>query len=99
MCSLLEFPGLAGLAVGLLVLPVIWWIVWLVLPPGPFEMDPGREKDAFVPLFSAYLDIAKLVIGLASGSIAALVGAAVFRSQGGSWAVTYTLCIAVIPPC
>lgn len=76
-------PGFSGIAVGVLICPALWWIIWLTLPPGPFDMDIHGEKGTFIPLLSMYVDIAKFVIGLASGSIALLVGSAIFHSNGG----------------
>jgi hypothetical protein len=61
--------------------PALWWIVWLALKHGPFDMDFKGEKGTFMPLLAMYLDIAKFVIGLASGSIALLVGSAIFHSN------------------
>src|ERR1017187_499524 len=84
MCSLIQFPGLNGIAVGLSLLCVMGLVAWLSLEKGPFLMDPHGKAGAFLPLFSIYLDIAKFVIGLASGSIALLVGSAIFRSNGGA---------------
>ena len=49
-----------------------------------FRNEKGIEKGSFVPLLTIYLDIAKVVSGLASGSIALLVGAATFRSTGAA---------------
>lgn len=47
-----------------------------------FDFEPPGEKGAFEKLLSHYLDIAKVVIGLASGSIVLLIGSAAFRSAG-----------------
>jgi len=47
-------------------------------------MDIRGEKGTFIPLLSMYADIAKFVIGLASTSIALLVGSAAFRSTGAA---------------
>jgi hypothetical protein len=82
MCSLIQYPGFYGLVVGVLVFPALWWVIWAVLPPGPFNMDIRGEKGSFVPLLTMYVDIAKFVIGLASGSIALLVGSVTFRATG-----------------
>lgn len=82
MCSLFQSPGFYGVVVGLLMFPALWWIIWALLPPGPFDMDIHGETESFVPLLTMYVDIAKFVIGLASTSIALLVGSATFRATG-----------------
>ena len=74
-------PGFSGIAVGVLICPALWWIIWLTLPPGPFDMDIHGEKGTFIPLLSMYVDIAKFAMRLASGSIALLVGSAIFHSN------------------
>ncbi len=82
MCSVFQFPGLAGIIVGILLVVALWSFSRLSLEKGPFDMDPLGKDGAFLPLFSIYLDLAKFVIGLASGSVAVLVGAATYRSTG-----------------
>jgi hypothetical protein len=84
MCSLIQLPGFAGIVVGVLVVPALWWIVWATLPPGLFAMDVQDRIDSFLPILQMYIDMAKTVIGLASASIALLVGSATFRSTGGA---------------
>lgn len=84
MCSLIQFPGFAGIVVGVLMVPALWWIVWARLSPGPFAMDVRGRIDSFLPILQMYIDMAKTVIGLASASIALLVGSATFRSTGGA---------------
>ncbi len=42
-------------------------------------------------MLSMYVDIAKFVMGLASGSIVLLVGSTIFRSNGGGGSVLATL--------
>ena len=76
-------PGFGGIAVGVLIGPALWLIIWLMLPPGPFDMDFHGEKGTFIPLLSMYVDIAKFIMGLASGTIALLVGSAIVHSNGG----------------
>lgn len=44
-------------------------------------MDPNGEAGAFEPLLTHYRDIAKLIIGLAVGSIALLAGYVGFALQ------------------
>lgn len=53
-----------------------------------FRNEKGIEKGSFAPLLTIYLDIAKVVSGLASGSIALLVGAATFHSTGAGHLLT-----------
>lgn len=82
MCSLIQFPGFYGIVVGACVFGAIWGISAIALGEGPFEMDVLGEKGTFEPLLSNYLDIAKFVLGIASGSIVLLVGSAAFHSPG-----------------
>jgi hypothetical protein len=84
MYSLTQFPGFAGIVVGGLIGPALCWLIWATLPPGPFAMDVSGRIDSFLPILQMYIDMAKTVIGLASASIALLVGSATFRSTGGA---------------
>lgn len=92
MCKLFQFPGLYGIVVGICLLLLLGLLTWLLTPPkgktslrerllsNPlFEFDVKGEPGSFLPLFSIYLDIAKFILGLASGSIALLVGSTAFR--------------------
>jgi hypothetical protein len=90
VCSLFQHPGFYGITVGVLIVPALWWIIWTVLPPGPFAMDIRGEKSSFLPLLTMYVDIAKFVIGLASTSIALLVGSATFRTAGAAGPILST---------
>ncbi len=83
MVSLTQFPGFAGIVVGICVFFVIWGLAALQAGKGPFNMDAHQEKGAFEPLLSNYLDIAKFVLGIASGSIVWLVGSSAFRCDKG----------------
>jgi len=83
MCSLIQFPGFAGIVVGICVFFVIWGLAALQAGKGPFNMDAHQEKGAFEPLLSNYLDIAKFVLGIASGSIVLLVGSSAFHGDKG----------------
>jgi len=47
----------------------MWLLAWLALKATEFVFDAQDEKGSFEPLLSNYLDIAKFVLGLASGSI------------------------------
>ncbi len=97
MCSLIQFPGFAGIVVGITLFLIAWPLAWLLLWPNPkqkvswfkklimnhnFDFERPGEKGAFEKTLSNYLDIAKVVIGLASGSIVLLVGSASFHSSG-----------------
>jgi hypothetical protein len=92
---LIQFPGFHGIEVGIGLFLVVWTLAWLVLWPRRemswfkklisnhnFDFEPPGEKGAFEKLLANYLDIAKVVIGLSSGSIVLLVGSASFRSTG-----------------
>ncbi|MHB1937345.1 MAG: hypothetical protein ACYCOR_12260 [Acidobacteriaceae bacterium] len=93
MRSLIKFPGFYGIEVGIGLFLALWMLAWLVLWPcremswfkklvlnHSFDFELPSEKGAFEKLLANYLDIAKVVIGLASGSIVLLVGSASFRS-------------------
>jgi len=82
MCTMFQFPGLYGILVGAGVLCITWSVAWLGLKGTTFNFDAHGEKGAFQPLLSNYLDLAKFVIGLASGSIVLLVGSASFSKAG-----------------
>jgi len=95
MYSLIQYSGLRGIEVGIGLFLVFWILAWLLLWPDgemswckklisnhSFNFEPPEEKGAFEKLLAHYLDIAKVLIGLASGSIVLLVGSASFRSAG-----------------
>jgi hypothetical protein len=86
MCSLIQFPGFHGIEVGIGLFLVAWPLAWFMLWPRReivwfkklvsnhnFDFEPPGEKGTFEKLLGHYLDIAKVVIGLASGSIVLLV--------------------------
>ncbi len=79
---LVQFSGLYGILLGTGLFSVTWLLVWLALKGTEFVFDAKDEKGSFEPLLSNYLDIAKFVLGLASGSIVLLVGTATFRPAG-----------------
>jgi hypothetical protein len=79
---LMGFPGLWGIAVGIGLFFIVWLIAELGERREAFDFDPHGETGAFEPLLANYLDIAKVVIGLASGSIVLLVGSTAFHSAG-----------------
>jgi hypothetical protein len=83
MYSLTQFPGFAGIVVGVCGFAAIWGLTALLVGKGPFNMDAYGEKGAFEPLLSNYLDIAKFVLGIASGSIVLLVGSSAFHGDKG----------------
>jgi hypothetical protein len=82
MCKLIQFPGFYGIIAGMGVLPVTALFAYLAAKGDAFVFDAQGEKGAFEKLLANYLDIAKVVIGLASGSIVLLVGSAAFHSAG-----------------
>jgi hypothetical protein len=96
MSSLIRFAGLPGIATGVCAFLIAWLLSWFWLWPREvdgkwwrklilnhnFNFEPPGEKAAFEKLLANYLDIAKVVIGLASGSIVLLVGSASFRLTG-----------------
>lgn len=81
MCSFFQFPGLAGIVVGVALFVFFWLLIYVSLSKGPFDMDIKGKEATFLPLFTIYVDIAKFVIGFASTSIAALIGATIFSSN------------------
>jgi hypothetical protein len=72
MCSLFQIPGFHGIATGALLFCVVWAIAYLSLTKGPFNMDFPGEAGSFLKLLGIYIDIAKVVVGFASATIAAL---------------------------
>ncbi len=82
MCNLFHFPGFYGIVAGIGLLSVTWSLAWLGAKGRAFEFDALGETGAFEKLLTNYLDIAKAVLGLASGSIVLLVGSAAFHSAG-----------------
>jgi hypothetical protein len=95
MRTLIHFSGFPGIAAGGFAFLIAWLLSWLRLWPNldvrwwkklvlnhNFNFEPPGEKGAFEKLLANYLDIAKVIIGLASGSIVLLVGSASFRSTG-----------------
>ena len=90
------FHGIeVGICMFLVARPFAWLGLWLCSKTHPemswfkrlvsnhnFNFEPPGEKGGFEKLLANYLDIAKVVIGLASGSIVLLVGSASFRSIG-----------------
>lgn len=95
MSSQIQFSGFHGIEVGIGLFLAAWPLAWLMLWPRQerrwyrklisnhsFDFEPLGEKGAFEKLLANYLDIAKVIIGLASGSIVLLVGSASFRLTG-----------------
>jgi hypothetical protein len=95
MRSVIHFSGFPGLVAGGLTFLIAWILSWLWLWPNldvswwgnfvlnhAYNFEPPDEKGSFEKLLANYLDIAKVTIGLASGSIVLLVGSASFRSTG-----------------
>jgi hypothetical protein len=91
MGELIRFPGFYGIVAGVCLFPVLWLIGWLgatgnISRTGPeeeaFHFDAQGRRGAFTTMLANYLDIAKVVLGLASGSIVLLVSSAAFHSDG-----------------
>ena len=74
------FNGLGGILTGIVVFVVVWLLAWICTKGESFDFDARREKGAFQPLLSTYLDLTKFVLGLASGSIVLLVGSSAIHS-------------------
>ena len=74
----------SGIFVSVTLFFFVWLIVWLSKKNkiGPFKFDPPGQKGDFEKFLQTYTDIAKFVIGLASGSIVLLVGSSSFRQSG-----------------
>jgi hypothetical protein len=79
------FPGSIGIMVSLAIFLIFAVSLRLTTEKGPFDFDPEFEKQLTV-----YLDIAKFVLGLASGSIVLIVTASTLRAN--------TTTAAVAPP-
>jgi hypothetical protein len=75
------FNGLGGILTGFVVFVVLWLIAYLGTKEKSFDFDARGEKGAFQPLLSTYLDLAKFVVGLASGSIVLLVGSSALHAM------------------
>ena len=84
MCSLFQLPGFPGIATGTLLVCVVWLIAYLSLEKGPFNMDFPGEVGSFLKMLKIYCDIAKVVIGFASATIAALIGTSILNSNGAA---------------
>ena len=86
---LLWFHRLRGPGVGIGLLVVMWLFCWLrskpprqklFSNPKNYLLEEEDDKGGFEKLLASYLDIAKLVVGLASGSVVLLVGSVTVRS-------------------
>jgi hypothetical protein len=91
MGALARFPGFYGIVTGLGLFPLLWLIGWLgatenIARTGPeeesFHFDAQGRRGAFTTMLGNYLDIAKAILGLASGSIVLLVSSSAFHSNG-----------------
>jgi hypothetical protein len=78
----LHFSGFYGIVVGIVVLGALWLLIWIKLNGTEFHFDAQGKEGSFESVLSNYLDLAKFVLGLASGSIVLLVGSATFRDKG-----------------
>ena len=80
---------------------LLWWAVHVRTPKvKSFHFDAKGEKGAFEKLLPVYLDFAKFVLGLATGSIVLLVGSSALHNTGQlprSYAAPlFLLCISVL---
>jgi hypothetical protein len=77
-------PGLPGIATSLGLFAVVWLIVRLKMKSLSFNFDPeGLEGEFGKRLLPMYLDITKLILGIAAGSIVLLVGSSNLVQQSG----------------
>ena len=72
----IQFPGFTGIVVSLTIFLLVAITLRLRTPKGSFDFDPEFEKQ-----LTAYLDIAKFVLGLASASIVLIVSASTLRAN------------------
>jgi hypothetical protein len=80
-------PGFPGIATAIGLFAIVWLIVWLKTRTPTFSFDPGGVEGEFGKrLLPIYLDITKLILGIAAGSIVLLVGSSnlVQQSSGRS---------------
>jgi len=84
----MQLMGWRGIAGGVAVLVVTSCIVWIRVPKGyKPKFDKQNGKFDFLPFLSIYIDLAKFVVGLATGGIVLIVGAsALGHSQPGTQA-------------
>jgi hypothetical protein len=78
-------PGFPGIATALGLFAVAWIVVWLRTKPTSsnyFEPE-GAEGEFGKGLLPIYLDITKLILGIAAGSIVLLVGSSNLIQQSG----------------
>jgi len=80
-------PGFAGIATSVGLFAIVWLVVWLKTNSASLHFDPGGAEGEFGKgLLPIYLDITKLILGIAAGSIVLLVGSSnlVQQSSGRS---------------
>jgi hypothetical protein len=78
-------PGFPGIATAFGLFAIVWLIVWLRTKPTSsnyFEPE-GAEGEFGRRLLPIYLDITKLILGIAAGSIVLLVGSSNMVQQAG----------------
>jgi heme/copper-type cytochrome/quinol oxidase subunit 3 len=79
MAKIIELPGLAGIITGCFLFLIPWLLLRRILNAAYYNMDAKGEGGAFEPRLANYLDIAKFILGLASGSVVLLVGSTAFH--------------------
>lgn len=76
------FAGFRGLVVGVVVFFVIWVLAYVRMGRGnSFDFDAGGKSGEFEKRLANYIDIAKFILGLASGSIVLLIGSSALRKS------------------
>jgi hypothetical protein len=81
-------PGILGIIVGVVILMVVFVVVWLQTIPGAYTFEPS-ERGFFERMLATYLDIAKFIIGLASGGIVLIIGSSALSSSTKKLPVGY----------
>jgi hypothetical protein len=80
-------PGFPGIVTAVGLFATVWLIVWVKTKGPSFSFEPeGAQGEFGRRLLPIYLDITKLILGIAAGSIVLLVGSSnlVQQSSGRS---------------
>jgi len=80
------FPGMPGVITGAAIMLALWLLIHFKTKKVPkgigFDFDARNESGAFEKLLPLYVDFAKFVLGLATGSIVLLVGSSALHTAG-----------------
>ncbi len=77
------FAGFWGIVTGIVILIILGLLAVSNTQKGAsYHFDAQGKKGAFENLLRAFIDISKFIVGLASGSIALIVGSSAFRPTG-----------------